>query len=169
MNLTSGRISVVAVILATVGCDRVTKQAATAMLAGTPGHSYLGGTVRLGYAENLGGFLGLGAGLPPGVRTALFTVAVGVVLCGLALLWIRRFKEGSPTLGLALLVAGGASNWIDRVTRGGVVDFLNLGVGPVRTGVFNVADVAIMIGAFVFVLEEYRRQSPVPGREAPEP
>jgi signal peptidase II len=57
-----------------------------------------------------------------------------------------------PTLGLALFVAGGASNWIDRVARGSVVDFLNVGVGPVRTGVFNVADVAIMLGAGVVVL-----------------
>jgi hypothetical protein len=114
-------------------------------------------------------FLGLGAGLPPGVRTALFTVAVGVVLCGLALLTVRRYREGSPTLGLALLVAGGASNWIDRVTRGGVVDFLNVGVGPVRTGVFNVADVAIILGAFVFVLSEYRGRSRCRDGKRPNP
>jgi signal peptidase II len=37
---------------------------------------------------------------------------------------------------------------LDRARNGGhVVDFLNVGVGPLRTGVFNVADVAIVAGA----------------------
>ena len=49
-------------------------------------------------------------------------------------------------LGVALLIAGGGSNWLDRITRGSVIDFLNVGIGPVRTGVFNVADVAIVMG-----------------------
>ncbi|RPI54782.1 MAG: hypothetical protein EHM55_09825 [Acidobacteria bacterium] len=39
------------------------------------------------------------------------------------------------------------SNWFDRVVRGGVFDFINVGIGSVRTGVFNVADVAIMLRA----------------------
>jgi signal peptidase II len=41
------------------------------------------------------------------------------------------------------------------VARGSVVDFLNVGLGSVRTGVFNVADVAIMVGAGIFVLAEF--------------
>jgi len=57
---------------------------------------------------------------------------------------------------VTLFVAGGASNWIDRVARGSVVDFLNVGVGPVRTGIFNVADVAIMLGAAVMLIAEIR-------------
>jgi hypothetical protein len=69
----------------------------------------------------------------------------------------RRWDRLS-TLGLALFVAGGASNWIDRVTRGRVVDFLNVGVGPVRTGAFNVADVAIMLGAGVIVIAAFGKK-----------
>jgi signal peptidase II len=70
----------------------------------------------------------------------------------LVVLAIRQKWGRLPTLGVTLFVAGGASNWIDRVARGSVVDFLNVGVGPVRTGVFNVADIAIMLGAGVVVL-----------------
>ena len=54
--------------------------------------------------------------------------------------------------GACLVLAGGASNWVDRLARGSVVDFMNVGVGPLRTGVFNVADVAIMIGVSMLVL-----------------
>src|SRR5689334_16506264 len=56
---------------------------ATLLYAGKPGRSYLADTVRLGYAENTGGFLRLGADWPPRARTAVFTVATGVALLAL--------------------------------------------------------------------------------------
>jgi signal peptidase II len=40
-----------------------------------------------------------------------------------------------------------------------VIDFMNVGVGPVRTGIFNVADTAIMPGAGILALEGYRSGS----------
>jgi len=80
----------------------------------------------------------------------------------LVALAIRQRWDRLPTLGLALFVAGGASNWIDRVARGSVVDFLNIGVGSVRTGVFNVADVAIMLGAGVLVLAGVFKKRVIP-------
>ena len=55
-------------------------------------------------------------------------------------------------LGAALIVSGGAPNWIDRVATGSVIDFLNVGIGPLRTGIFNVADVAILGGVGLVVL-----------------
>jgi signal peptidase II len=161
------RLALLGVVLATVGCDRVTKHAATTMLAGGTGYSYLVDTVRLGYVENTGGFLSLGAGLPDVLRAAIFTGATGVMLFGLSILAVRRTWAGLPALGLTLFVAGGASNWIDRVANGSVVDFLNVGVGPLRTGVFNVADVAIMLGAGLFVLAEWQFAHRKPSADSP--
>jgi signal peptidase II len=76
---------------------------------------------------------------------------------------VRRIRQSLPTLGLVLFVAGGASNLIDRILQGRVVDFLNVGVGTLRTGVFNVADVAIMAGAALVALAEWRGATTVPG------
>ena len=50
------------------------------------------------------------------------------------------------TAGLTLLIAGGLGNLIDRLVYGYVTDFLNVGIGSLRTGIFNVADMAIMLG-----------------------
>jgi signal peptidase II len=151
-----------AAIVATISCDRVTKHVAAENLAGTSDRSYLSDTVRLTYAENTGAFLGLGADLPPVARTLLFTVGTGAMLLAVAVVAFRsRWAPGSR-IGAALFLAGGASNWIDRVIHGSVVDFLNVGIGPVRTGVFNVADVAIMLGACLIAWTELRR------REAPD-
>ena len=151
-----GRLVLIVAAVATFGCDRVTKHVATTTLAGMPGRSYLADLVRVGYAENAGGFLGLGASLPDDIRTGLFVVGTGIALPILVFVAIRRGTNPLAEWGLALFVAGAASNWIDRIVRGSVVDFLNIGIGPLRTGIFNVADVAIMVGIAAFVLAEFR-------------
>jgi len=51
-------------------------------------------------------------------------------------------------VALVLVLAGGVGNQLDRVLQAGLVtDSINLGVGPLRTGIFNVADVAIACSA----------------------
>jgi len=151
------RVLLVLAIAATVSCDRATKHIAATTLAGVPSQSFLADTVRLHYVENTGGFLSLGADLPPAIRTGLFTVGTGLALFGLVAGAIAFRWTGWPLLGLTLFVAGGASNWVDRVAHGSVIDFINIGFGPIRTGIFNVADVAIMLGVSIVVVAELRR------------
>jgi signal peptidase II len=152
----SVRVALVVAVVSTIGCDRVTKHFASAALAGGDVRSYLADTIRLEYVENAGGFLGLGANLPDVWRTTLFTIGTGVILFAMVAVAARSRRQGWLLIGVCLVVAGGASNWVDRVVRGSVVDFLNVGVGPLRTGVFNVADVAIMLGVAVLVLTGLR-------------
>ncbi len=159
------RLALVATIVATVGCDRVTKHVATSTLAGHPERALLAGMVRLAYVENTGGFLSLGADLPLAVRTSLFTVATAVLLLALVAFGIHLRWTGWAAFGLTLFVGGGLSNWVDRVLHGSVVDFINVGVGPLRTGVFNVADMAIMVGVAMVLISEagrVRRRAPLP-------
>ena len=140
---------------ATVACDRTTKRLAVQTLAGTPARTFLGGTVTVLYAENTGGFLSLGAGLSPAIRGTVFVGATGLLLVLVSVVIVRR-QDPWSLLGAALFVAGGASNWVDRAAHGKVVDFLNLGIGSLRTGVFNVADIAIMAGLLLLVVIELR-------------
>jgi signal peptidase II len=151
-----GRLALIAAIAATIGCDRVTKHLAATTLAGASSRSFLADTLRLEYAENAGGFLSLGADWPPAARTALFAVGTALLLLGVVTVAIRRRYGGWTLVGLSVFVAGGASNWVDRVALGSVVDFINVGVGPLRTGIFNVADVAIMLGVGILLIEELR-------------
>jgi signal peptidase II len=142
-----------------VGCDRITKTAASKYLADSPVKSFWGDLFRLQYAENHGAFLGMGSGLPETVRFWIFIIAVGIILLGV-LVWTlssRNLRAGS-VLALSLVLAGGLSNLYDRVfNSGAVVDFLNLGIGGLRTGVFNVADVAITTGAILLLVWELMR------------
>ena len=43
-----------------------------------------------------------------------------------------------------------------------VIDFMNVGIGSLRTGIFNVADMAIMLGAGILVLEGWRSDNQAP-------
>jgi len=134
----------------TIGCDQVTKHIATDRLSGSPGRSFLAGTLRLEYAENTGAFLSLGENLPDNLRTILLVGGCGLMLIGLVAFAIRFRVKGGVLVSISLLVAGGMSNLIDRVARGSVVDFLNVGVGGFRTGIFNVADIAIVAGVLLY-------------------
>jgi signal peptidase II len=152
---TGVRVAFLALVMAsTIGCDRVTKHAAAELLAHRPTQSFLADSLRLTYAENTGGFLSLGAALPPVVRTTVFTVSTGLVLVVLLVELLRSNWPFWRATGTALFIAGGVSNWIDRALWGSVVDFLNVGIGWLRTGIFNFADVAIMLGIALFVLSE---------------
>jgi signal peptidase II len=155
------RLGLMILIVTTIGCDRVTKHIAATSLAGTPTRSFFGDSLRLEYAENTGGFLSLGAGLPAAARTVLFSVATGLSLVALTAMAIQQRRRGWSLIGLSLFVAGGASNWLDRLTFGRVVDFINIGFGPVRTGIFNVADVAIMLGCgLVIFADAWKKDTP---------
>jgi signal peptidase II len=142
-------------ITSTIGCDQVSKQLVSTHLMGVPRQSFLGDMLRLEYAENRGGFLSRGEGLPPALRTALFTVGTGVIL---AACFVVALQRGWPNLaGFALLIGGGVSNLVDRVSRGSVVDFLNVGIGPLRTGIFNLADMAVLCGIALLLVRRAGR------------
>lgn len=153
------RVVLLLAIVGTIGCDRVTKHIAEMTLAGQPSQTFLAGTVWLGYVENPGGFLSLGATLPAAVRTAIFTVGSGLMLLCVAFVGWRTRARGWMALGFALFLSGATSNWIDRVTSGSVIDFLNIGIGPVRTGIFNIADVAIKTGMVLIWWNDLRSLS----------
>ncbi len=141
-----------------VGCglllDQLTKEIAMATLRDAGRIPILGPFAFLDYAENTGAFLSLGATMPEPLRFWMLTVFTGGILAVLAawLLFRRRMYTGD-IISLSLLLTGGIGNLIDRIRFDGhVVDFMVLSAGGrLRTGVFNVADVAIMVGIFLLL------------------
>jgi signal peptidase II len=156
--------AMVGVLAMCVGCDQLTKQFARERLEGTPPRSFLADTVRLIYAENPGAFLGLGGQLPARARWVLLVVInAGVAAVLLAVLLWHSNMSLLRAAACTLLLAGAVGNLIDRLRFDGlVIDFMNLGVGPLRTGIFNVADVAITLGAVLLVLPHFASPKPQP-------
>jgi signal peptidase II len=145
----NSQLFVLLLLLATsFGCDQAAKIVAHSKLSASPGPiSYLNGVVRFEYAENSGAFLSLGSALPPSARFFLLEVMVGALLIlGIGVTVFSERMSLRQKAVLAFAVGGGLGNLIDRVSHGAVVDFVSLGVGPLRTGIFNLADVAITAG-----------------------
>ena len=58
----------------------------------------------------------------------------------------------------SLVLSGGLGNLVDRIINDGrVIDFMNIGIGSLRTGIFNVADVYITVGVVVLVFQSLQR------------
>jgi len=156
-----------------VGLDQLTKQIAIAHLKGRPPIAfpaswYPHDLFHLRYAENTGAFLSLGSQLSDGVRFWALTVLNVVILTIVGgVLTLRRVLDAGVTVALTLIFAGGVGNLIDRVLRDGVVvDFMNMGIRGLRTGVFNVADVAIMAGLFLLLFLEFFHAHRAPVQDA---
>lgn len=147
-----------------VACDQATKAIAKQTLTAGREVALLDGVVLLHLAENPGGFLSLGATLPDWVRLSIFYVAMPV---GLLLLAWGVTRDGTLTrrgvFGLSLVVGGGIGNLLDRVFNdGAVVDFVSIGLGGLRTGIFNVSDVAILVGVALLLLGMADEPEPSP-------
>jgi signal peptidase II len=155
MRLVVRTVVIVAFLVGCVGCDQTAKAIVRQSLPAGETHSYLGGVLRIQHTENPGAFLSLGASLPRAARELAFTAGVGI-LVGALLLWavFGRDLNTFRRLCLAAIAAGGTGNLLDRVLHDGTVtDFLYLGVGPLHTGIFNLADVLVMLGLAGLLLE----------------
>ena len=131
----------------TIGCDQATKAVARDVLPDREPMSFFFDLVKIQYAENPGAFLSLGADMPQELRFAVFIVGAMALLIFAGWLLTSKSMMSLPhTSALTLVIAGGIGNLIDRILFGHVTDFLVLGTERIRTGVFNVADVAIMLG-----------------------
>jgi signal peptidase II len=157
-------ISTIAVV--TLGIDQLTKHFAREHLLNHAPLSYLHDFFILLYSINRGAFLGFGHDLPSYMRAIIFTGLVGVLLVAFSVFVFRiKHYSSSQYSAAALIIGGGVSNLYDRLAnQGEVIDFMNLGIGFLRTGVFNLADLAILAGIFLLVI--FTRASTV-NREPP--
>lgn len=138
-----------------VGCDHATKHAAQTMLAGKKPLALVPGWLDLRYAENHDSAFSLFARAGVHGMGAWLGLAASIVLAVLLVMWFRRRHEASRLehLGFAFSVAGALGNIADRVLRGYVVDFIHVRYWPV----FNVADIAVVIGVALITLASFRR------------
>jgi len=148
------RIMLPILILAVIALDQWTKALVRLHLQSP--RVYFGGLITLVFTQNEGAFLSLGSSLSPAVRTAIFTGAVGVAVSIAFVMLIANRVAGIDAIAVALIAAGGVGNLIDRMTRHGrVTDFIYLQAGPLHTGVFNVADMAITCGVIWLLVSSF--------------
>ena len=93
----------------------------------------------------------------PGWQRYFFT-AIGIIAASFIIYMLRRHSgQRLFCWALALIMGGAIGNVIDRVVHGKVIDFLSFHYAGASFPVFNVADMAITLGAMLFIFDELRR------------
>ena len=110
--------------------------------------------LRLTHTKNEGGAFGILYG-QAGVLLIGSAVAVAFVLWML----LKGTPTRATTSGCGLILGGAAGNLLDRLSGGEVTDFLDLEFWPLQQWpVFNAADVAIVLGAAILLLDSFRSE-----------
>jgi len=147
------RILVIAAIISiNIGCDQSTKHLAKKHLPREMTIQVIDNYFVLQYAENKGGFLSMFSTLSKPLRFFFLSI---IPLIALVLMIFYIVAAGELSLlhiiGFSCLIGGGLSNIADRLANEHVIDFMNIGIGMVRSGIFNFADLSIMGGTAIIL------------------
>jgi signal peptidase II len=141
----------VLVLSFTIITDQVTKFLAIKLYETYNELSFLHNFFQFSLIKNYSGFLGIVHIFPDNIRFFLLNVCVSFLLLGcLVYIFWSKNRPSRYSTPLVFVVGGGISNLVDRLLYdGGVIDFLSIGAGSFRSGIFNLADVYILVGSFV--------------------
>lgn len=131
-----------------VGADQLTKYLVTVMMDPNEVITLIPGILNL---NRIPPNTGAAFGMLSGQTWFLITVTCVIMIICVAMLIRRSFDSRLMFWALCLVLGGGVGNLIDRIFRGGsVVDFLEFGFFDFP--VFNVADIAVCVGAGLIIL-----------------
>lgn len=148
-------------VLLMVGCDHATKYVAKAELDSGGPRSLIRSVLELRYVENTDMAFSLLRWIPEGVRTPLLLVLGAVSIAAIAVFVLRAQLPGARVAG-PLILAGALGNYLDRLFRGYVVDFIHVTHWPV----FNVADIWLSVGIGLVLLATFRARRRGPAAPA---
>ncbi|MCB0607557.1 MAG: signal peptidase II [Lewinellaceae bacterium] len=159
-------LAILVIIAANISCDQVSKNIVRDRIGYNETIPVIARRFTLTKVENTGAFLSLGDSLPAPVKTILlFVVPMLALVYGLFYLFTAKNLSPVMLTAICFLIGGGLGNIFDRALYGSVTDFLHIDFGLFQTGIFNMADVSVMVGVFTILLYSYFFKKPVEGTE----
>jgi len=140
-------------ILCNVGCDQITKNKVRKEIVANETIHIIKNNFILTHVENKGAAYGLGENLPPILKLLFLNALPLIFLIGLFVYSVK--KEGTTKLNLiavSFLIGGGLGNIYDRILFNSVTDFMYVELGFFNTAVFNMADVSVVVGTLLLIL-----------------
>ncbi len=125
------------------------------------GTDIIDGILRIALSKNEGAILGILSGAKPLLLT-ITIISIGALIF---FAYRMRFAPTSKRVYLGLILGGAFGNLIDRIASGEVIDFIDMGIGRYRWPTYNVADIAVTIGAVLLILGFIRQSEPAHERE----
>jgi signal peptidase II len=151
-------LGIVLILVVSIGLDRVTKIYVREHIHISDNIFVIKNFFTILHAENTGAFLSLGDSLQNPWKFILLSLLPLLALTfGIFYVMLKPSIGKLTTIGIVLVIAGGAGNLYDRMLYGSVTDFMHMNFKIFQTGVFNVADVSIMIGMGLILLESWQK------------
>lgn len=148
------------VLAANIGCDQISKNYVRNRIDYDERISLVSNYITLMKVENSGAFLSWGNSLPDALRFIILSLLPLMVLgFGLGYLIMKSSLPKRLMFGIAFVIGGGIGNIYDRLIYGSVTDFLHIDLGIVQTGIFNLADVSIMMGVFIVLMDSFTKRN----------
>lgn len=146
-------IFLLSLVLLNVSCDQLSKHIARNSLSYYEEVKVIKHYFILTKVENSGAFLSLGNNLPFAFRLIFLTILPCLILAfGLYYLIKNNRVSISFAMGVAFAIGGGIGNLYDRIFHGSVTDFMYINYLFIKTGIFNMADVSIMVGMCLILI-----------------
>lgn len=144
-------------LLLNIGCDQVSKNIVRNNISYYEHISIVKDRFTLTKVENSGAFLSLGDNMPYLLKL-LFLTGLPILFLGYGLYFLlaKRNLPRSMQIALCFLIGGGIGNLYDRIVHGSVTDFMHIDFYFFQTGVFNFADISIMIGVCILLFQSLR-------------
>ena len=161
-------VLVFTLIILNIGCDQVSKKMVREQVEFRSTTEIIGETFILTNVENSGAFLGMGSDLNPIIKTILLLILpIAVLLIVLHYLLTKKEIDNLTVIGLSFIVGGGIGNMYDRILYGQVTDFFHIDFGGIfKTGIFNMADVSVMVGMGLILLASFVNRKNISTEEA---
>ncbi|KIA95519.1 peptidase A8 [Pedobacter kyungheensis] len=149
------------------GCDQISKKIVRVNISDYEHISIIKDRFTLTKVENTGAFLSLGDEMPYIFRLIILTGLPLLFLgYGLYFLFAKRNLPISMQIALCFLIGGGIGNLYDRIVHGSVTDFMHMDFYIFQTGVFNFADISIMIGVGILLIQSFRNKITKPEEDS---
>jgi len=147
------------ILLLNIGCDQVSKAVVRNKIGYYEQISVIKDRFTLTKVENSGAFLSLGDNMPYILRVILLSGLPALVLgFGLYVLFVKHNLSKNMQIALCFLIGGGIGNLYDRIVHGSVTDFMHMDFYLFQTGIFNFADISIMIGISILLIQSLRKK-----------
>ena len=128
--------------------DQLTKQVFWRSFDVGQSTAVIDGIFRITLVKNAGAAFGVFEGGRPFFILASLVATVVLIYIGYRLPSEDRYKR----ILLGLILGGAVGNLIDRIYAGEVIDFLEIGIAGYWWPVFNVADIAVSVGAVLLLI-----------------
>jgi signal peptidase II len=149
-------IVIMLIIIVNISCDQLSKNLVRHQMGYHEQISWINHHIVLTKVENTGAFLSICNNLPKSVSLLVLIILPILVLgFGFYYVTVNTKLPRMKVFAICLLLGGGFGNIIDRIIYGSVTDFMHIDFVVFRTGIFNMADVSIMCGMFVLIVESY--------------